>query len=84
MESIRKQIRGKPTSEKSDVFRESEVLSILVKYLKENGWKVKELKEKAKLHFNHSFAFSQNDHTVTPLFVRKIEANYSRGDFLLF
>ena len=42
LESIRKQIRGKPTSEKSDVFRESEVLSILVKYLKENGWKVKE------------------------------------------
>jgi len=42
LESIRKQIRGEPTSEKSAVFREREVLSILVKYLKENGWKVKE------------------------------------------
>ena len=42
MESIRKQIRGEPTSEKSAVFREREVLSILVRYLKENGWKVKE------------------------------------------
>jgi len=42
LESIKKQIRGEPTSEKGDVFRESEVLSILVKYLKENGWKVKE------------------------------------------
>ena len=42
MESIRKQIRGEPTSEKSAVFREREVLSILVRYLKENGWRVKE------------------------------------------
>lgn len=42
MERIRKQIRGEPTSEKDDVFREREVLSILVRYLKENGWKVKE------------------------------------------
>ena len=42
MERIRKQIRGEPTSEKSAVFREREVLSILVRYLKENGWKVKE------------------------------------------
>ena len=42
MESIRKQVRGEPTSEKGAVFREREVLSILVRYLKENGWKVKE------------------------------------------
>lgn len=42
MERIRKQIRGEPTSEKGVVFREREVLSILVRYLKENGWKVKE------------------------------------------
>ena len=42
MERIRKQIRGEPPSEKSAVFREREVLSILVRYLKENGWKVKE------------------------------------------
>jgi hypothetical protein len=42
LERIRKQIRGEPTSEKSAVFREREVLSILVRYLKENGWKVKE------------------------------------------
>ena len=42
MERIRKQIRGEPTSEKSAVFREREVLSILVRYLKENGWTVKE------------------------------------------
>ena len=42
MERIRKQISGEPISEKSATFREREVLSILVKYLKENGWKVKE------------------------------------------
>jgi len=42
LEKIRKQIRGEPTSEKSGIFREREVLSILVRYLKENGWKVKE------------------------------------------
>lgn len=42
MESIRKQIRGEPTSEKDAVFREREVLSILVRYLKENDWTVKE------------------------------------------
>lgn len=42
LESIRKQIRGEPTSEKDVVFREREVLSILVRYLKENGWTVKE------------------------------------------
>lgn len=42
MEKIRKQIRGEPTSEKGAVFREREVLSILVRHLKENGWKVKE------------------------------------------
>lgn len=41
-EYVRKQIRGEPTSEKSDVFSEREVLSILVRHLKENGWKVKE------------------------------------------
>ena len=42
MERIRKQIRAESTSEKSGIFREHEVLSILVRYLKENGWKVKE------------------------------------------
>ena len=42
LESIRKQIRGEPTSEKDAVFREREVLSILVRYLKENDWTVKE------------------------------------------
>ena len=42
MESIRKQIKGEPTPERDAVFREHEVLSILVKYFKENGWKVKE------------------------------------------
>lgn len=42
LESIRKQIRGEPTSEKDAVFREREVLSILVRYLKENDWIVKE------------------------------------------
>ena len=42
MERIRKQIRGEPTSEKGVVFREREVLLILARYLKENGWKVKE------------------------------------------
>ena len=41
MERIRKQIRGEPTPEKSAIFRE-QVLSILVMYLKDNGWKVKE------------------------------------------
>jgi len=42
LENIRRQIRGEQTSEKSAVFREHEVLSILAKGLKENGWKVKE------------------------------------------
>ncbi len=42
MEGIREQIRGEPTSEKSVVFREREVLSLLVGYLKKNGWQVKE------------------------------------------
>ena len=42
MERIRKQIRGEPNSEEDVVFREREVLSILVKYLKENEWKTKE------------------------------------------
>ena len=41
MERIRKQIKGEPTF-KSAIFREREVLSVLVRYLKENGWKVKE------------------------------------------
>ena len=39
MERIRRQIR-EPSAER--IFREHEVLAILVKYLKENGWKVKE------------------------------------------
>jgi len=42
LETIRKQVRGESTSEKDAVFREREVLSILVRYLKENGWTVKE------------------------------------------
>ena len=42
MESIKKQISGKPNSTKRGIFREREVLSILVMYLKDNGWKVKE------------------------------------------
>ena len=42
MERIRKQIRGEPTSEKGAIFREREVLSLLMRYLKESGWKVKE------------------------------------------
>lgn len=42
MERIRRQIGGEPNSEEDSVFREREVLSILVKYLKENEWKVKE------------------------------------------
>lgn len=42
MERIRKQIRAKSTPEKSGIFREREVLSILVRHLKDNGWKVKE------------------------------------------
>ena len=42
LERIRKQIEGTPSSEISSVLRENEVISMLVKYLKENGWKVKE------------------------------------------
>ena len=42
MESIRKQIRGEAASEEGSVFREHEVASIPVKYLKKNGWKVRE------------------------------------------
>ena len=42
MESIRRQIRGEPASEKGAVFRERQVLSILVRHLKDNGWIVKE------------------------------------------
>ena len=42
MESIKKQIKEEPTSKKDSVFREREVLSILVRHLKEKGWTVKE------------------------------------------
>ena len=42
MEKIRNQISGDLGDKESQVFREHEVISILVKYLKENGWKVKE------------------------------------------
>lgn len=42
MESIRRQIKGEPTSEKDYVFREQQVLSILVRHLKDDGWTVKE------------------------------------------
>jgi len=42
LEKIKKQIEGGSSSEVSSVFRENEVLSILVRYLKDNGWKVKE------------------------------------------
>jgi len=42
LEKIRNQISGDLGDKESQVFREHEVISILVKYLKENGWKVKE------------------------------------------
>ncbi|MDH5733338.1 MAG: hypothetical protein OEY88_06090 [Candidatus Bathyarchaeota archaeon] len=38
MEDIRRQIRGQAPS--SDVFRERDVISILVRYLRENDWEV--------------------------------------------
>jgi len=42
MEKIRKQITGKGLPGEGHVFRESEVVSILARHLRENGWKVKE------------------------------------------
>jgi hypothetical protein len=42
LEKIKKQITEAQNSGKDDIFKESEVISLLVKYLKENGWKVKE------------------------------------------
>ena len=42
MELIRRQIGGEQNSKQDAVFREREVLSILVKYLRDNGWTVKE------------------------------------------
>lgn len=42
LERIRKQIAGTRSPDKHEVFRESEVISVLVKFLKENGWSVKE------------------------------------------
>jgi len=45
MDEIKKQIRGEAIPKKTvseEPFIEREVLSILVKYLRENGWKVKE------------------------------------------
>ena len=42
MERILKQIRGELISDKNGIFREREVLTILVRCLRENGWKVQE------------------------------------------
>lgn len=42
LEEIRRQIMGEREESGNSVFREAEVLAILKKYLKEEGWKVKE------------------------------------------
>jgi hypothetical protein len=42
LEKIKKQIAGTRSSDKDDVFREIDVISILTRFLRENGWSVKE------------------------------------------
>jgi len=42
LEKIRGQINVEVGGKESRIFREHKVISVLVKYLKENGWKVKE------------------------------------------